>query len=687
MREYQPSQLRNVALLGHQGSGKTSLVESILQVTGVIAKKGTIEDGNTVSDYTKEEKNQKISIFSTVLPVEWKNQKYNFFDTPGFLDFQGEVNGVLRVARSAVIMIDATKGVEVGTKRAWRYVRQNSLPTILFLNKMDKANINFEKLLESIREQLGKRVVPFAWPIGRASDFEGFVNVVDMVARIYNGVECVDDVIWEEKKEKVNQLHEMIIESVANIDEKVFEKYLNGETISLEEVKQGLRQGILDGKLVPILVGSATKTIGVHTLLNMIGSYLPSESDVRRPFGESVDHTEIIERKVDVKEPLSAIVFKTVMDPFIGRISFVSVRSGFLKKDMQVYIPDKDAKEKVGVLRYIRGKEQIETDTINAGDVGVITKMLNVETGDTLCDIANPIQYARIDNPQPTIFFSLVVKNKNDETKITEALRKIAAEDLTLKVERNAETKQLLVGCLGQSHVDVVCDKLRNTYGIDTILEDAKVSYRETIKGHADVEGRYVKQSGGSGQYGIVRIKVAPTEKEYEFIDDVFGGAVPTNFIPAVEKGFMESLKSGVLAGFPVIGVQATLYDGKSHPVDSSELAFKMAASLAFKDGCKQAKPTILEPIMELRIVAPNDYIGDIMGDMNKRRGLIIGIEPVGDEQIITAEAPQSEVRKYIIDLKTMTQAQATFTMKFIRYAEVPAHLVDKVIKENQKAE
>ncbi len=681
MKEYVPSQIRAVALLGHQGSGKTSLVESILEVSGIIPKKGSVDEGSTVSDYTKEEKNQRISIYSSLIPVEWNEYKYNFIDTPGFFDFGNEVIQALRVARASVILVDATKGIEVGTMKHWRYVRSKSIPSIIFINKMDKENIKFDELIDSIREKLGSRAVPFSWPIGHGNAFEGFVNVVDMRARLYNGKECVDAEIWPERMEQVNKLHEMIVESVANIDDAVLEKYLNGEEISTEEIHKGLRQGVLEGKLVPVLVGSSTKNVGIHTLLSMIGDYLPSEKDMRQPFGEALDEFEIIERKVDPAEPFSAFVFKTIIDPFIGKISFVSVRSGVLKKDLNVLNATKDVKERVNSIAFLRGKEQLEAESIPAGDVGVVMKMSSLETGDTICDPANPIKYDTIASLPPSIFFAMVVKNKNDEGKITEALRRIASEDLSITVDRNVETKQLLVGCQGQSHIDVIIEKLKTMYNIQVGLEDARISYRETIKGTSDVEGRYVKQSGGSGQYGIVKIKFEPTEAPFEFVDDIFGGSVPSNYIPAVQKGLEDAMKTGVLAGFPVIGLRAILYDGKYHPVDSSELAFKMAASFAFKDGCRAAKPTILEPIMEICVVAPSDYVGDIMGDLNKRRGIIVGIEPVGDEQYITADVPQAELQKYIIDLKTMTQAQASFTMKFVRYQEVPGQLVDKIIQ------
>ena len=685
MKEYSPSQIKNIVVLGHQGSGKTSLMESVLLKSNTIAKKGSVDAGTSSSDYTKEEKNAKSSIYSSVLPVEYNDNKFNFIDTPGFFDFQIEIKQALRAARSAILVIDASKGVEVGTVKHWNYLRKKGLPSVIFVNKMDKDNINFDELLASIRSRLDKRAVPVTYPIGHGANFEGFVNVVEMKARLYNGVECVDAEIWPEREEQVKALHEQIVESVANVDDAILEKVLMEEEVTIQEIRPALKQGMLEGRLVPIIVGSAQKDVGINTLLHVLNAYFPSEVDVRHPFGEAVDALEIIDRKMDSEEVFSGLVFKTMVDPFVGKISYVHVRSGRLSKDQIVLNVNKDTKERINNIGLIRGKESIEASTISAGDIGVVMKVDSLETGDTICDPSAPIKYREMDRLSPTIYYSMVVGNKNDEGKITDALRKICLEDLSVTAERNTETKQLLVGCQGQSHIDNILFKLKETYKINATLEDAKISYRETIKGFADVEGRYVKQSGGSGQYGIVKIKFEHSDKDFEFVDDIFGGSVPGNYIPAVQKGLEDSMKTGVLAGFPVIGLKATLYDGKYHPVDSSELAFKMAASFAFKDGCKQAKPTILEPIMEIQVVAPNDYVGDIMGDLSKRRGLIMGTEPVGEESYITAEVPQVELAKYIIDLKTMTQAQATFTMKFIRYSEVPNHLVDKIIADNKK--
>ncbi len=688
MKDFQPNKIKTIALLGHQGSGKTSLIESFLYTNKLISKKGTVDEGNTQSDFTKEEKNMKVSIYASVFPIEWQDYKYNFIDTPGFLDFIGEVNGTLKVAQSAILLVDGSKGVEVGTRKMWRAIRAKSIPSFIFVNKLDKTSNTFKDVLDQLRSRFGKRVVPLCWPIGKSDSFDGFINVLDNKARLFDGTKTVDGEVHPDKAEHVAKLREMIVESVAEVNDEICEKYLGGEEVNNDELKAGLTTAVKQGLLVPILVGSALKNVGVTTLLDMIKDYLPSAVDVIKEFADGdKNEYEKREREVAIDAPLSGYVFKTVMDPFVGRISYVSVRSGTLSKDHNIYISNKQIKDKVSNIAYINGKDQIETTKIVAGDIGVITKSNNLETGDTFCEEANPIVYSPIINPQPTLETAIVVKNKNDEGKIGEALRKITAEDLTIQTNRNPVTKQLIVGSLGQLHIDVICEKLKTIYGIDVQQEQAKIAYKETIKGKSDVCGRYVKQSGGGGQYGIVNIKFEPCDAPFEFVNDVFGGAVPSNFIPAVEKGLVESLKSGVLTGNPVVGVRAILYDGKSHAVDSSEMSFKMAASFAFKDGCKAAKPTLLEPIMEVKVTCPNEYVGDVMGDLNKRRGLVMGMEPSDEDSVIVAQVPQSEILTYIIDLKTMTQAQASFTSKFLRYDEVPPMIAEKVIKElNQEA-
>ena len=688
---YDPNNIRNVVVLGHQGSGKTSLIEALLFEQKVISKKGTVEEGTTVSDYTKEEKTHHVSYRTSVVPIPYEDEygqyKYNFMDTPGLFDFVGEVNQALRAARSAILVIDATKGVEPGTKRVWKYLRQHSLPSIIYINKMDKENINFENLVEDIRQNLGKRAVPFTWPIGRKEDFEGFVNVVDMKARIVKNGVCVDDEIWEEKREKVEMLHQKIIESVADIDDEILEKFLMEEEIELQDVKKTLKRGIREGKLVPIICGSSVKNVGTHTLLRSLAKYLPSEVDMRQPFGELIDEYEIVERKVSDDEPLSAFVFKTDVDPFVGKLSYVVVRSGILRKDMMIRNSTKDVKERIGNLLVVRGKTQVEVDELHAGDIGVITKTNSLETNDTICDEKDNFVYDIYDSVSPYIFYSLEVASKNDEAKISDALRKMCIEDLTITANRDPELKQLILGCLGASHLEYIVEKLKNVYNISVKVGKAKIPYRETIKGNASVEGRYVKQSGGSGQYGIVQMRFehCADSEEPGFVDDIFGGAVPGAYIPAVEKGFREACKTGVLAGYPVINIKATLFDGKYHPVDSSELAFKMAATLAFKDACPKARPTLLEPIYEVKVTSPNEYVGAVIGDINKRRGIIDGIEVLENDQMIIAKVPQSEMATYILDLNAFTAGQATFTMKFSHYQEVPEFLVAKVIEDSKR--
>ena len=680
MITYEPKNIRNVALLGHQGSGKTSLLESIAFIAGLVKKKGTVEEGNTISDYLKEEKNHKISYKNSLVPVEYQGFKYNFIDTPGLFDFGVEVDGALRAARIALIVVDATKGVEAGTKKAYRYVRERSIPAIVVVTKMDKQNINYDKTLEEVRDTLGKRVVPFTWPIGRKEDFEGFVNAIDETARIYNGKECVDAPVWEEKLPKVKMLHEKIVESVAEIDDALTERFLMEEPIELHEIKDSLRMGIKTGQLVPMICISSQKDVGIHSLLRIIAEYMPSVADNRQPFGESIEHFEIQERRVARDELLSAIIFKTDIDPFVGKINYVMVRSGVLRKGMTINNPRQGTKDTIANLYFLRGKEQIETDEISAGDIGVITKTSSLNTGDTICDEKDSFVYNTIDPIAPTIFYALVVKDKKDESKIGDALKKMCLEDLSITTERNPETKQLVLGCQGSNHLEYIIEKLRNVYGVNVEIEPAKISYRETIKGRVEAEGRYVKQSGGSGQYGIVQMRFEPSDtEEPSFTEEIYGGAVPGGYIPAVEKGFREACLTGVLKGYPVVNIKATLYDGKYHPVDSSELAFKMAAIMSFKEALPKARPVLLEPVMLVKVTAPTEYVGDIIGDINKRRGIVEGMEVLETEQVIIAQVPQAELATYILDLNAMTQAQASFTMSFSCYQEVPSHLVDKI--------
>jgi len=687
MKDYKVDRIRNVALLGHGGSGKTTLTESILFNLEQVTRMGKVTEGNTVSDFDKEEIARGFSIGSSVIPVEWNDSKYNILDTPGYFDFVGEVFGSLRVAGGAVIMVDATSGIEVGTEKAWKFTEKREMPKIIFVNKMDKENVNYVKIIKELKDTFGKKIAPFAIPIGDADNFKGFVNVVDLIGREYNGKECVDVDVPEDLKPRINPVRDMLIESVAESDEALMEKYFEGEEFTLDEIHAGLRAGVLSGEIVPVLIGSADKGIGVHTLLDMVYDYMPTPKDMHD--GEYVgEHPETHEkevRKVDDNEPFSAYVFKTIVDPFVGKISLFKVYSGKLTKDSELYNATRDETEKMGSLFMMRGKTQIETSQVVSGDIAATAKLQYTETGDTLCSKDHPILYPGVNLPRPCLFMAIEPKAKGDEEKIGSSLHKLTEEDPSFIIERNKETKQLLIGGQGTMQVSVVTHKLKNIFGVEVELHDPKIAYRETIKGVATVQGKHKKQSGGSGQYGDVHIKFEPSTEEFVFEEKIFGGSVPRQYIPAVEKGIRDCLDRGVLAGCQVVNVKATLLDGSYHNVDSNEMAFKTAATLAFKKGMEQAQPVLLEPIMHVEIYVPDEYMGDIMGDMNKRRGRILGMEPdeKGTQKVI-AEAPQAEMFKYATDLTSMTQAKGFFNMRFERYEEVPMQIAARVISESK---
>lgn len=682
MKVYQAEQIRNLALTGHGSSGKTTLTEALLFLTGVTTRQGRVDDGNTLSDFDKQEIARKVSIGTSVIPIEWNNVKFNLLDTPGYFDFVGEVYGALRASESVLILIDASSGVEVGTEKCWKYAQEYKLPKAIFLNKMDKENVNFEKVLADIRSKFGDKVVPLTLPIGQGNTFKGLVDVLDRVAYEYNGknskqVDIPGDLIGE-----LDSIRESLIEKVAETDEELMEKYFEGEEFTQDEIIKGVRIAIKNGDLIPLLVGSAEKTMGVDMVLKLFKDYMPSPVEVGSSIG--LKDEQEVERKLDVKEPFSAIVFKTIVDPFVGKVSLFKVLSGKITKDMEIYNSSKEETEKLGGLFIPRGKNQLEVPEVVAGDIGATSKLQVTQTGDTLCIKSNQIVYDRIKYPEPTLFLAVEPKAKGDDEKISSSLQRLTEEDPTFVVQRNVETKQLLIGGQGNMQLAVIVEKLKNTFGVDVTLNKPRVAYRETIKGTASVQGKHKKQSGGAGQYGDVHIRFEPCiTADFEFAEEVFGGAVPKNFFPAVEKGLRESLEHGVLAGYPVVNLKATLFDGSYHPVDSNEMAFKIAAALAFKKGMEQAKPILLEPIMKLNILIPEEYMGDVMGDMNKRRGRILGMEQQEDgSQLVIAEAPQAELFEYAIDLRSMTQARGSFTMEFARYEEVPANIAEKIIEE-----
>ncbi len=675
------SQIRNIAILGHQGSGKTTLSESLYAVSAKKDAKGSVEKKNTISDFLPEEQKRLSSVSTSLVPCEYQGYRFNILDVPGNDDFISEVYSATSVVKGAVLCLDASASVEVGTIRHYEILRQKNIPTLIFVNKMDKENVHFDQVLEDIREKLGKNAIPFCYPLGHENSFDGFINVVERKARIFNGKECVDSDVHEDKKDKMEELYNVICEAVAQTDDVLLEKYCAEEPLTQEEIKTGLRKGVLEGELVPVLVGCATKNIGVQTMLEMFKDYLPDPSDLKPLHGKDGSGKEV-ERKTDENEPFSALVFKTTCDAYAGTISYVKIISGVLNVGEEVYIPNEDRSEKVNTMFHLLGKTQTPVQQAFAGDIVGLSKV-DLKSGQTLCNPKNVITYKGIDYPSACIFKGFVVKSKNDEGKLNTALQKLQLEDPSIEYRRNPETNQLLVGGLSATHLDYLASKLLNIYRIDITTEEEKICYRESITRQANGDGRYVKQSGGSGFYGVVAMTFEPTE-ESTFEETVFGGAVPKNYFPAVEKGFYEALEHGLLAGFPVIGVKGILTDGKYHPVDSNELAFKMAAILAFKDAYMKCKPVILEPIDMVVVSVHQQYIGDILSDLNTRRGRVQSIDDgENGRQEVTALVPESEIKDYATRLKAMTQGMGYFTRKFESYDRLPEMLNDKVIKEN----
>lgn len=685
MKDYKTNKLRNLALVGHSGAGKTSLTESLLYFTKAINRVGKVADGNTVSDYEKQEIKRKISIQTSIIPVEYKDYKVNFIDAPGFFDFEGEVLNALRASESALFVIDGENGIEVGTEKYWKYTENISLPRIIFVNKLDKENAKFNQVVSDLHIDFSKKIIPLTLTLGEGENFEGLIDVIDKKAFKYVDGKVEEVEIPEIRLEEVNAVYEEIQEVVAESDDELMDKYFSGESFTEEEFKEGFRKAIINGNAVPLVAGSLEKNIGLDLLMDVITKYMPSPDHKAANIGFRVtdDYEEF---EVSEDSPFSAVVFKTIADPFLGKISIFKVLSGAIKKDQNFYDISKDKELKASNIFYLRGKEQYKTEKIVAGDIGAFSKQDILQTGDSLCTKDNPIEYKKIKYPRPVLYYAIEAESKNDEDKISAALKKLSEEDPTFEDRRDAETHQEVLAGLGNVQLEVLMDKLKENYSVNTKIVDLKIPYRETIKGKSDVQGKHKKQSGGAGQYGDVFIRFEPCDEEFVFDEEVFGGAVPKNYFPAVEKGLRDSMDEGPLAGYKVVGIKATLYDGSYHPVDSNEQAFKSAARLAFKKGIVEAKPILLEPIMKLEIKVDEKYMGDVMGDMNKRRGKILGMEPQEDgSQIISALAPESEVLKYSIDLRSMTQARGSFSMEFDKYEEVPKEITEKIIEENKK--
>ncbi len=685
MKDYQSKEIRNIVVVGHQGSGKTTLTESMLYVAKNISKKGEVEKKSTVSDFLPEEQQRLSSLSTSLIPVEFNGYKLNFLDTPGNDEFVGELNQALSVVKGAVIIIDATSGVQVGTERVWKEIRKRKIPSVIFINKMDKENVNFDNLLKDIEEKLGKEAVPFAIPIGKEDKFEGYVDVVDMKGYVFDANGRKEVEVYADNKARAEELNTIILEAVASTSEELLELYFSGEEISQEQIASGLKNAMINGELAPIMIGSATKDVAIQTLLEMMINYLPSP-DTLKPFkGVDPRNNQEVVRKTNDSDPFSAYVFKSSVDPFLGVINYLKVNSGTLAPGQDITVTNRGETKKVGALFGLRGKTQIPVELVHAGDIVAVNK-LDLYTGDTLSDTRNQVLYEPVPIVTPVIYVAIVPKNRQDEDKISGALQRLNLEDPTFEIRRNKETAQLLVGGQGMTHLGYILDKMKSMFKVDVEIEDQKIVYRETITRKVEAEGKHKKQSGGAGQFGHVYIRFEPSEEIFEFHEEIFGGSVPKNYHPAVEKGLQETFERGPLAGFPVVHVKATLYDGSYHSVDSNEISFKLAAALAFKEAvAKGAGATILEPIMSVSITVKDQFVGDVMGDVNKRRGRVLGMDQGHGEQIIHAEIPEAEIVSYAIDLKAMTQGSGTFTREFLRYEQVPAHLIDKIIKEYKK--
>ena len=686
MNVYTTSKVRNVVLLGHGGCGKTTLVEAMAYVSGLVNRQGRVEDGNTVSDYDKEEIKRLFSIHTSVVPMEWENTKINVLDTPGYFDFVGEVEEAVSVADAAVIVVSGKNGVEVGSIKAWELCEKYNIPRMIFVTDMDLDHASFRQALEDMTEIFGKKVAPFHLPIRENEKFVGFVNVVKMEGRRFIDVSKYEDFpIPDYSMENLKVARETLLEAVAETSEEYLDRYLAGDDFTPDEILGSIRAHVRDGGMVPVLIGSGLTGIGARMLLQGLVHYLPSPAE-RSVAGLDLRTNEIFQADYKEDKTFSAKVFKTIADPFIGRYSLLKVCSGVLKPDMAIYNYDKDTEEKISKVYIMQGKTPVEVKELHAGDIGAVAKLSNTTTGDTLSTKAKPITYGRPEISIPYNYMRYKAKNKGDEDKISGALAKLMDEDLTLKAVNDTENRQTLLYGIGDQQLEVAVSMLLNRYKVEIELSKPKVAFRETIRKKVKVQGKHKKQSGGHGQYGDVHMEFEPSgnlEAAYAFAEKVFGGAVPKNFFPAVEKGIQESVLKGPLAAYPVVGVKATLVDGSYHPVDSSEMAFKTAAKIAFKKGFMEASPVLLEPIVSLKVTAPDKYTGDIMGDLNKRRGRVLGMVPDHKgNQIIEADVPMAEIIGYSTELRSMTGGMGNYSYTFNRYEQAPSDVQEKEIKE-----
>ena len=680
--------IRNFAVIAHGGAGKTSLVEVMLFDTNATNRLGRIEDGNTLTDYEPEEIERKISVTSAIAFCEWKGHRFNIIDTPGYMSFLEDTKGCLSAVDGAVVIVSALSGVKAETEKIWGLACKYELPRIVFVNKMDRENANFDRAIGEIEKAFGSAVIPLNIPIGLGESFEGVIDIVNMKAiKLNNGLPSEED-IPDGLKSTAEEYRKKLVEKIAESDDSLLEKYLEGGELTEEEIKKGIREGAVTRKFIPVVCGSAVKNIGVHQLLDTVYLCLPSpleKANITPITGKNPKNGDKLERKPSDSDSLSAQVFKTIADPFAGKLTIFRVFSGVLKADSTIYNSTRDSKEKLGNIFYLVGKKQVPVQKVGPGEIAAAAKLKDTQTGDTLTDAGNPILFEPIKFSDPMISYAIAPKSRGDEEKVSVGIQRILEEDPALKFYRDTETKEMILSGMGQMHLEVTLERLKRKFGAEVVMKTPKVPYKETIKTSAKAQGRYKKQSGGRGQYGDCWIQIEPLsqDNDFEFVNKIVGGVIPRQYIPAIEKGIVEAMHEGVIAGYPMVNLRVTVCDGSYHSVDSSEMAFKIAGSLAFKKAAQNAKPVMLEPILKVEVITPDEFLGVVIGDLNGKRGKVQGVEPqAGNNQKITALVPMVEMLTYANQLNSLTSGRGIYSMEFSHYEEVPSHLTQKIVAE-----
>ncbi len=683
--------MRNIGLVSHQGAGKTSLAEAMLFTGKAIDRLGRVDDSTATMDYDPEEQRRKVSISAAVAHVDWSGHRITLVDMPGYFDFVGEVKAGLRIVDAVMVLVDAVSGLEVGTELVWRYADELDLPRMVVVNKMDRENADFDKVVSGLTEVFGDRVVPIMLPIGREHSFSGVVDLLTGKACTFatdGSGAMTEGQVPADMAGAVEAARERLIEKCAEADDELTMKYLEEGELSAEEISAGLIAGANQSKVIPVVPCSALRNIGAQKVMDAIIAAMPSPAARPPVAGENPRGEDEITRRPSESEPFSALVYKTMADPYVGRLTLFRVFSGILKSDSHAYNANRERTERIAQIYVPRGKQQDSVDQVSAGEIAAVAKLQETVTGDTLCDEGNPIVFPPMEFPAPVYSVAVKPKSKGDEEKIGSGLARLTEEDPTVTVTRHQETGQMLLSGMGELQLDILTERLRRKFGVEVVLQQPLIPYRETVRSSVKAQGRHKKQTGGRGQFGDVWLEIEPLEPGlgFEFVDKIFGGSVPRQYIPAVEKGVREALAEGILAGYPVTDLRVTLYDGSFHPVDSSEMAFKIAGSLGFKKASAEARPVLLEPIVNIEVMIPDQYMGEVIGDLNKKRGRILGMEPTGRMQVVKAQVPQQEVARYAIDLRSITQGRGTFKMEFSHYEEVPANIADQVIEKAKKA-